>query len=147
VRWRMLDRVDDMAPWAHIAGRKAVSLEEYMLLEPFGRRGVLPESLILASCVDLARWLVAASSAFALTATLREVQEFDLARTAGMGQVLELTADVRDRRPDALALECGATCAGKPVAQGRLVMAFVPAGECFEPAALAAAWEELYGKA
>ena len=147
MRWRMLDRVDEMVPWASISGRKAVSLEEYMLLEPFGRPGVLPESLVLASCVELARWLVAASSDFALTAVLHELSGFSLTDSAGMGQVLELTAEVRSRSADELEVECRVASAGRPLATGTLALGLTPSVECFDPAALAVAWGELYAKA
>lgn len=147
MRWRLVDHISDFVPWASIAGRKAISLEEYLLLEPFGRRGFLPESLILEGCVELSRWLVAASSGFSLTATLREVRAFRLDEPAGIGQLLDLTAQVRSRRPGDLALECCVTSAGKPVAQGAMTVGFMPARECFDPTALEAMWGELYGAA
>jgi len=147
VRWRMLDHMNDLVPWVAISGRKAVSLEEYLLLEPFGRQGFLPESLILESCVELIRWLVAASSGFSLTATLNEVREFRVDEPAGIGQVLELTARVRSRRPDDLELECRVRSATKPVGQGTITVSLVPTGECFDPTALEAIWGQLYGAA
>ena len=147
MRWRLVDHMSDFAPWVTISGRKAISLEEYLLLEPFGRQGFLPESLILESCVELARWLVGASSAFSLTATLSEVGEFRVDEPAGIGQLLDLTARVRNRRPDDLELECRVTSAAKPAAQGTITVAFMPASECFDRAALEATWGELYGAA
>ena len=147
MRWRMLDRMNDLVPWVTISGRKAVSLEEYLLLEPFGRQGFLPESLILESCVALARWLVAASSGFSLTATLNEVREFRIDEPPGAGQLLDLTARVRNRRRDDLELGCRVTSATKPVAQGTITVSLVPTSECFDPTALEAMWGALYGAA
>jgi len=147
VRWRLLDHVNDLVPWVRISGRKAVSLEEYLLLEPFGRQGFLPESLILACCVELARWLVAASSGFSLTATLSEVREFRVDEPAGIGQLLDLTGRARTRRRDELELECRVTSMAEPVAGGTITVAFMPTNECFDPTALETLWGELYGPA
>jgi len=73
------------------AGRceKCVSLEEYFLLERLGRRGSLPESLVLASFVELARWLVVVSSEFESSALLTDVLGFSFRDPLGMGAVLE----------------------------------------------------------
>lgn len=147
MRWRLLDHMNDLVPWVTISGRKAVSLEEYLLLEPFGRQGVLPEILILEGCVELSRWLVAASSGFSLTATLSEVREFRVREPAGIGQLLDLTAQVRNRGRDDLELECRVTSATRPVAQGTITVSFMPTNECFDRTAVEAMWGELYGAA
>ena len=147
MRWRLVDHMSDFVPWVSIAGRKAISLEEYLLLEPFGRQGFLPESLILEGCVELARWLVAASSGFSLTAALSRVREFRVDEPTGIGQLLDLTARARTRRRDELELECRVTSTAKPVAGGTITVAFMPTSECFDPTALETLWGELYGAA
>ena len=76
MRWRFMDRINRFEAWATIEGRKAVSLEEYSLLEPFGRKGSLPENLVVESCVHLARWLVIVSSGFEQTCILSAIDQF-----------------------------------------------------------------------
>ena len=73
MRWRFTDKAVSFAPWESIAIVKAGSLEEYGLLERFGESGLSPASLVLESCVQAARWLVEASSSFAVSADLLEV--------------------------------------------------------------------------
>ena len=62
MKWRVVDRIAPCEPWTAIEGHKCVSLEEYFLMERLGRRGALPESLLLAGFVELGRWLVCVSS-------------------------------------------------------------------------------------
>ena len=146
MKWRLVDRVTHVEAWREIAGRKAVSLEEYCLAEPLGRLGVLPETLVLECCVQLAAWLVAASSSFQRTARLASVEGFRLHGEVGMGAVLELSAVVRERAADSLLIACQAAVAGQPVADGAIGCSLVPLG----PQAAAssrALWRELHGQA
>lgn len=91
MKWRFIDRIDSWQPWQRLAGRKVVSLEEYCLGEPLGRRGVFPETLLLETAVEGCRWLVLASSEFVQSCSLAEVREFSVLQPVGMGAVLELT--------------------------------------------------------
>ena len=145
MRWRLVDRIDGFEPWRAIAVRKAVSLEEYSLLEPFGRRGTFPESLVLGSCVEAVRWLVSASSDFALTAVLCQVGEFRWEDQLGMGQVLEISATVEHRAEWRLHLACRAASGGAQVARGRIGTRLLPMEEGFEPELVRATWRELCG--
>lgn len=73
MRWRFTDKALLFEPWERIVTVKAGSLEEYSLLEPWGDTGRAPASLLLESCVQAARWLVEASSAFTLSCVLRDI--------------------------------------------------------------------------
>jgi len=147
LRWRFVDRVDAFDPWHAIAGRKVVSFEEYSLLKPFGRQGAFPESLVLEACVAMGGWLVAASSGFSLCGTLSEVRRFEWEGPAGMGQVIELAAQVRGRRGDEIDLECRADGPDRHIAHGEISLALLPADGLLAASVLEATWKELYGAA
>ncbi len=144
MRWRLVDRVDRFESWRLLAGRKAVSLEEYSLLEPLGRRGVLPESLVLACCVEMARWLAAASSGFELTGVLESVENMNFARQARPGAALEIGLEAT-RSGDALRAECTVRCGGKELAAGRLGLGLVPLAGSFDREWVEGVWKELRG--
>lgn len=154
MRWRFVDKIDSFQPWRSAAGRKAVSLEEYSLGEPFGRKGVLPESLVLESCVQLVRWLVARSSEFRSTCILSEIDGFSLLREVGMGDVLAVAAEVvggEGEAPaeplagDRLRAECRVRSGGELVARGALSFGLLPMAAVADPEATEAIWRELYG--
>lgn len=67
MRWRFVDKALHFVPWEAILTLKAGSLEEYSLLERWGEPGRAPGLLALETCIQSARWLVEASSGFALT--------------------------------------------------------------------------------
>ena len=147
MRWRFVDKVTSLEPWRRITGRKAVSLEEYYLLERTGREGVLPESLVVECCVELVRWLVAASSSFALMSALEEIDGFTFARTAAIGELLRLDAEVAEKDDSIISTECQVTVNGTAIASGRLRSCLLPLGVGFEPGELEGLWRELYGPA
>lgn len=146
MKWRFVDRVTLFDPWHEIAGIKAVSLEEYYLLEPLGRRGVLPEVLVLECCVQLTAWLVAAGSGFHYTARLVAVDEFRLVREAAMGDVLGLHAIVRWHDQAAVELDCSAALGDTPVATAAITCGIVPV-QARTAASRAALWGEICGEA
>lgn len=147
MHWRFLDQVDRFEPWRAIAGRKAVSLEEYLLLRPLGRTGRFPESLVLECCVEIVRWLVAASSGFAQTSYLSEVQEFRIERETSMGDVLEVSASLARRDERRIEIKCRVDCSGNPVARGTIAVDLMPLGEAFDRAFVEGMWRELNGSA
>ncbi|HOX07744.1 MAG TPA: hypothetical protein PK280_15195 [Planctomycetota bacterium] len=146
MRWRFVDRVTAFGPWQSIAGRKAVSLEEYKLLEPLGRQGVLPESLVLECCVELARWLVAASSDFRQACVLEGIDGFEFRSEAVMGEILEVEARLTGS-PEAgpLRAECRVKVGAREVAGGSIALGLVPLAEGFDPDFTASMWRELHG--
>ena len=159
MRWRLADRVESFEPWREIRGRKAVSLEEYELLAPLGREGACPESLVLESCVEFARWLVAASSNFEKTCVLEAVGDFRFLEEAGMGDSLAVAVAAAGERgkvsgplavkaPDTFslfALQCRVERQGRPVAAGGIVVGLLPLAEGYDREAVECLWRELHG--
>jgi len=147
MRWRLLDTVDRLEPWALATGRKAVSLEEYRLGEPLGRDRALPETLVLACCAELARWLVLRSSEFRHTAAPSEVTGFSFPSTTGPGEVLRVAVTAQAHTATALSLLCRADVQGREVAKGALAVDLLPAAEWEDSERVGVAWRELRGPA
>ncbi len=147
MRWRFVDRIEAFEPWRTIRGRKAISLEEYSLLAPWGRDGEFPESLVLESCVELGRWLVAASSSFELAAVMAEAEDLRFEVPAGMGMLLRIAARAERRTGTDLSLQCQVHCSPHRVALGQVRLEFVSLAEHFDPDSMKAVWEDLYGAA
>lgn len=145
MRWRLVDKITDFEPWRSIGGRKAVSLEEYYLLQPVGREGVLPESLVLECCAELARWLAAASSGFERMAELGGVERFVFERQAVLGDVLHIDERVAELGDSGLSVECRVAAETGTVASGRLALSLVPVGSAFRPGELEELWREIDG--
>jgi 3-hydroxymyristoyl/3-hydroxydecanoyl-(acyl carrier protein) dehydratase len=143
MRWRFLDRVDSFSPWRALAGRKGVSFEEFCLLGRWGREGELPETLVLESCFEAARWLAAASSDFRRTATPAGSEEFRFEAEAGPGAVLEVEVEVLSQAQDALFCEAVVSSAGKRLAGGRLEMRLAAVEPGDEPERQREVWGQL----
>ena len=143
MRWRFVDKVESLQPWRTATGRKAISFEEFSLCDRLGRKGVLPESLVIESCIHLVRWLVAASSEFTSTCVLSEVERFALRREVGMGDSLALAATVLGREPGRLRIECRVECGGQAVAEGVLSVELLPLPACAPPEDTRSLWHEL----
>jgi len=147
VHWRLLDRIDRFEPGRAIAGTKAISLEEYVLLRPFGRTGRFPESLVLECCVELVRWFVAASSGFAQTSYLSEVREFRIERETNTGDVLGVSASLARRDEQTIEMQCRVDCGDNHVAHGTVAFDLMPLAEAFDRAFIEGMWRELNGSA
>ena len=146
MRWRFIDRVTRFEPWSAITGLKTVSLEEYSLLEPLGRKGRFPESLVIEAGVQLARWLVAASSDFAQSCVLDAVDGFEFTGEAGAGSALNVSLTVTRRNGDGLRLVARALDGGRPVGSGTVGVRFLPLSEVAAPEDMRTLWQELYAK-
>ena len=147
MRWRFIDRVDSFEPWKAIAGAKAISFEEVSLLKPFGRKGDLPESLVIESCVELVRWLVAASSGFEKASDLAEIRHFRTERISGLGTLLEIAAEVEDHAEGGLSARCRVAASGRTVASGTLYVSLSPLAAGFDAGLVEGTWRELHGEA
>lgn len=132
MRWRFIDRVTSWTPWQAITGLKTVSLEEYYLHERLGREGALPESLLVASCDELLRWLVTASSGFAGSSTLAAVDRFTVHQPALIGAVLVITAQVESRDDHRLGARCRVSSQEMLIADGRIELDLLPLGMLYE---------------
>ena len=144
MRWRFVDRVTAFEPWRLAEGVKALSLEEYSLCEPLGRKGVAPESLVLETCVHLLRWLVMRSSDFSQTCLLAQIDAFSFAREVGMGDVLVIFVTVVRQDGGRLAAECRVRCRDQSVARGVLTVELLDLAEALDPELAQATWRELY---
>ena len=144
MKWRMADVIDEVESWRRIAGRKAVSLEEYDLLRPLGRPGVCPESLLIESAVAFGRWLVVKSSEFTESALLDEVTGWKVHQPTGRGSWVQVVVTVESTTQQELAVLAELTdAAGNPVATGRLRLRKVPLAELVDPESLRLLWTEL----
>jgi len=146
MRWRFMDRVIRFEPWTAIEGRKTISLEEYSLLEPFGRKGSFPESLVVESCVLMARWLVVVSSEFEQTCILSAIDRFGFDRETAAGSVLTLSLKVSDRQSRDVRFACSVASGVHLVGHGNMVVSLLPLNETVVGEDRRALWQELYGK-
>ncbi len=147
MRWRFVDKIDAFEPWVSIRGRKSISLEEYSLLEPWGRKGELPEILVLESCVQLARWLVMKSSDFQIACSVSEVEQFSFEERVGPGEAMEILIATRGRGDAMVEAECEVMKGGQRIGAGKIRLSFLLCSELFDPQELNALWRELYDKA
>lgn len=92
MRWRWIDRIVRMDLDGACAGVKAVSLEEYALGEPLGRRGALPETLAMECAVALARWSIIVTSDFTETGAWFESLDFSMRAATRPGDRIDVEA-------------------------------------------------------
>lgn len=147
MRWRFVDRVTAFEPWTRIEGRKCVSLEEYSLLDAFGREGEFPESLVIESCVQFARWLVAASSGFRQFSTLVSVGGFLFENTVRPGHALDVAVTITARSDDLIETRCEVSVPSGTVGKGVLCLRIVPLHDFNDPDNMRVMWKELRGQA
>lgn len=147
MRWRFADRIDEFHPWASIRGRKGISLEEYSLLERFGRPGVLPETLVLESCMHFARWLVAASSEWRQSCLLAEIEEFVYESEAKLGDNLRIDLAISAQTDELAAVQCVVMADERRIAGGNLKVNLVALTDLLDQESLSIMWKELYGTA
>ncbi len=120
MRLRMVDAVTAYKPWQSIHGRKVVSLEEYHLLEKTGRKGVLPESLLIESAVELGRWLIMVSSDLTLEATLDALLNFQITREIQCRDVVEISLTLLEKNDEHIAMQCKMRVHGEMAAHGKI---------------------------
>ena len=153
MRWRFVDTMHAYKEWARLEGVKAISLEEYCLLERQGREGVLAESLILESCIQLGRWLIIRSSDFKQSCNVEEIKYFNFESRVGMGDRLELAIEFEkiDYSADSVGasnrcmMNCKAHAGGRLAAQGRIIVELTELASLANPEDLKAMWRERYG--
>jgi len=97
MRWRFTDKVLSFTPWQAVVTLKAGSLEEYSLLERWGRPGEAPVVLALEACIQSARWLVEASSAFSQSIEPLEIAHWRVMEGLRPGERLRISLRVEER--------------------------------------------------
>ncbi|MEK7271238.1 MAG: hypothetical protein AAB215_09900 [Planctomycetota bacterium] len=145
MRWRLVDRIDAFEPWSAIRGRKAVTFEEVHLPEPLGRRGVLPESLVLGAASEFLLWLVAASSGFERIAFIEGIDGAAFSGEVRMGDVVLFSLETRRRDDSGIEASFAATAAGRPIASGVLAARLAPLGECLDREDAEGRFREIHG--
>jgi len=145
MRWRLIDRITAFEEWRTASGVKTVSLEEYSLLEPFGRRGDFPYTLIVEAGIELARLLVEKSTGFRTTATIHGIEHFEFHAVVDRGAVLNATVEIQQRRDGQGTFRCVVEERNSLVAEGVIALQWSPLREFADPVLTAGAWEELRG--
>ena len=114
---------------------------------PLGRKGTLPESLVLESVVQLARWLTVKSSDFKLQCLLEEISDLSFEQEAGVGATLETVIQVLKRDERSFTAQCESMSGSKIVCRGILTLQLIPLDEWMDPENVRLMWEELYAQA
>jgi hypothetical protein len=147
MRWCFVDRIESCLEWKSITACKAVSFEEFHLLEKLGRQGEFPESLLLETCVEALRWLIVCSSGFQLSAALHSIDAFSLYTPARGGDVLRLAVTIDGRSSDCVSAFCTVLCSRANLAEGKISVKTMALDACFDRSLLQGAWKDLHGKA
>jgi len=147
VRWRFVDRIDRWEPWRSIAVRKAISLEEYSVLDRFGRRGVFPESLAIEICVQAGRWLAVRSSEFRSLALLAGLFALRFEGEAGIGDVLVARLAVTSRDDRGFEATGDVSAGERRIAAGAFAFELADLGVYDDPDLTRGWWRELHGAA
>ncbi|MFA6567041.1 MAG: hypothetical protein WCS96_02410 [Victivallales bacterium] len=147
MRWCFTDRIHKIEEWKYVSGRKLSSLEEHCLCEPLGRQGVLPETLVIESCISLLRWLVTVSSGFKKTCIVSSIEEFKFSDVSGMGEAFEMIIEVAGRDGETITASCRVSGRKSEIASGIIHVELCPLAESFEPEILAEQLKELYASA
>jgi hypothetical protein len=74
MRWGLVDRILGYERWALLTALKLGTFEEYRLLERWGEGPRGPAALLMESAIQAARWLVEASTGFASSILIDELQ-------------------------------------------------------------------------
>jgi len=161
MRWRFTDKVLSFTPWQAVVTLKAGSLEEYSLLERWGRPGEAPAVLVLEACIQSARWLVEASSAFSQNIEPLEIVHWRVMDGLRPGERLRISLRVEERSAEHICFKAwqerllpGQVCASvssspacdsPDAAEPDLLFsaALVPLAERFLPRDRECLWQEL----
>jgi len=147
MRWHTIDRIDAFEPWTSISGTKAISFEEGALLERFGRDGEYPFTLVVEGCVEVARWLVAASSGFESICLLAGIDSFQMEQRLETGDCIQVSVAISERTDTALTADCRIEKRGRIAGSGTISLVLASLGEHCDPGCQASLWRELHGKA
>jgi len=146
MKWRFVDRVAEYSPWKSIYGGKAVSFEEYCLLEPLGRTGEFPRSLLIECAVELSSWLVAVSTGFKSVCVLGGMDCFETQPT-GPASVIDIKIAFDEIDGDKIAANAELSDSGEVVGRGTLTLLMSPLSEFADSDNMEQIWRELYAEA
>ncbi len=152
MRWRFTDKVLSFTPWQAIVTLKAGSLEEYSLLLRWGRPAEAPPILALEACIQSARWLVEASSAFSQSIEPLEIAHWRAMEGLRPGERLRISLQVEERSAERICFKVwqkrlfpGQATDKPDAAEPDLLFSanLVPLAERFLPQDRACLWREL----
>ncbi len=139
MKYRLIDHITAWEPGGRIAGRAVVGFEAAISLEPLGRDGCLPESLVLGMAAELAWWAEAAASGFTRAALPAGAEAVRFRQTPVHAERLELELDAASGA-FRLAGDRGAA------ADGRLELAICALAGLADPRTVAEDWAVLRGE-
>jgi len=146
MKWRFVDRVTGYEPWKSMQGEKAVSFEEYCLLEPFGLAGEFPRTLLIECSVELCSWLVAASSGFEKFCTLGGMEGFETMRT-GPASLLAVNIEIVEVNGDEITAKAELSDMGGVVGRGSMMLDILPLADLAARGDMEHIWREIYAEA
>lgn len=94
MNFQFVDRIYNYEKNLSIQGCKLISLEEYFLNRPHGRKKSFPELLLVESIVQLTSWLIIISSNFEKIALLSAFEKISFLKTPSAGDKLLLEVKV-----------------------------------------------------
>lgn len=147
MKLRLVDRITAWVPYAQIAGRKAVSFEEYRLREPLGDEPALPETLLIECFLQLGNWLILLSSDFRTAGHVVRIREVHFHDRLRPGMLLELSVQMDRRRPDGFEFSGCGTVGNRTLVTGAGCLAVpVAAADYYDPADLRVLAREIGGR-
>lgn len=138
----MIDRVTKFESWKSIEGKKTVSLEELLMLDD-GTGNYLPQTLVLESCIELARMLINRSSDFTISSILSEAEEFSFPSRVGAGEVMKISAEITGRDDETASFKCRISLSEKEAVSGQITVSLIPLKELSEHKQIKIMWEEV----
>lgn len=130
MRFLFYDRVLELEPHERVLATKAVSIGDEFLGEHYGRRPVMPATLMLESLAQVGGWLYIVSEAYAVRVVLAMVQGVRVLRHPRPGDTLLVEAWMEYRHRDGASLRGEIRVDDRPVMTvRRLLFASEPTGD------------------
>jgi 3-hydroxymyristoyl/3-hydroxydecanoyl-(acyl carrier protein) dehydratase len=145
MKFRLVDQILAWQPYAHIAGVKAVSFEEYSLKAPFADAPRLPETLVLESFLQLGNWLILLSTDFQQIGMVIRINEVRFHDSLLPGCQMRMAVALARQREDGLEFSGEGRVNGRLVISGFGCLAVpLPAAEYVNPDDLRVLYGEIY---
>ncbi|MCB1193935.1 MAG: hypothetical protein H7A23_13290 [Leptospiraceae bacterium] len=144
MKWRFVDKIIFFESWKRIKALKAVSLEEYYILKPLGREGILPETLLMESSLQLARWFLEKSSEFTLSFVDFEIENFTIIEEVLMGESITMEVEMESKNPKEMTFLSKASIRDKMVAFGDITIQITNISLLHNKERRALLWEGIY---
>ena len=94
MNFQFVDRIYSYEKDLSIKGCKLVSLEEYFLNRPHGRKKDFPSLLLIETIIQLASWLVIISSEFKKVAIISDFEKVEFLKIPSSGDKLLLEVNI-----------------------------------------------------